>query len=261
MTQRRPVALALGLAVLLVAAACGDSAGSPTTTTSTISRDETETPPDTGTRAPDPTPPAPGQPLPARISTTDGVDLESLTWPAGPDWVVLAHMRPADLTSWLDFAEVLQGEGYTALAFNFRGYGNSTGPQEPFAVDTDVIAAVDFARERGAERVFVIGASMGGTGALVAAAQRDVAGVATLSAPDVFFDADAVGAVADIAAPKLFVAAEDDGPYNTIVGDLFAAAGEPKLQQLYSGSDHGTDLFASHGDELRALLLDFLANS
>ncbi len=200
-------------------------------------------------------------PLAADISTEDGLVLESRTFPAGRDWVVLAHMRPADMTSWFDFGERLAAEGYTALTFNFRGYGNSEGGPDEFAVGTDVTAAVDFAVGRGAERVFVIGASMGGTGALVAAADRPVAGVATLSAPGDFFGADALAAVPRITAPKLFVAAESDAPYPDIVAEFVEVAPDSARQQIFTGNAHGTDLFTSHGPELTDLLLDFLAGA
>src|SRR3972149_1326741 len=35
--------------------------------------------------------------------------------------VVLAHMYPADQTSWWDYARTLAAEGYVALTFDFRG--------------------------------------------------------------------------------------------------------------------------------------------
>ncbi len=250
--MRRQRLFLSAVALVLVAGACGDSV------TETLPSERiTTTTPAPGTTVP-PTLPGPGEPLQGVIPTEDGMQLESLTYIGGPDWVVLAHMRPADMTSWLPFGEVLRDEGYTALAFNFRGYGNSTGEQEPFAVDTDVVAAIDFALARGAERIFVIGASMGGTGALVAAAKRDVTAVATLSAPDVFFDADAIGAVPDITARMLLVAAEGDGPYPGIVTDFAAVARDAEVR-IFAGNAHGTALFDTHGDELTALLLDFLA--
>ncbi len=46
--------------------------------------------------------------------------------------VVLAHMQPADQTSWYAFAERLGDAGYRALTFDFRGYcpGGDAGCSE-----------------------------------------------------------------------------------------------------------------------------------
>ena len=70
-------------------------------------------------------PPDPGRAF--SIVTEDDLQLEALAWGSGEEYVILAHMRPADMSSWFDFARVLADEGYTAVAFNFRGYGESGG--------------------------------------------------------------------------------------------------------------------------------------
>ena len=200
--------------------------------------------------------PAPIQVGPFEVTTADGLILEAERFGTGTDFVVLAHMRPSDMSSWFSFAGFLAGEGYTAITFNFRGYGNSEG--SGFAVDVDVAAAVDVALALGAERVFVIGASMGGTGSVVAASQRDVAGVVTLSAPARFEGADAVAAATTVTAPMLLIAAEDDGPYAADAASISAAAGGATTVEILSGRNHGTDLFREHSEELTARILVFL---
>ncbi len=102
------------------------------------------------------------------ITNNDGQPLEARAWGTGSRYVVLAHMRPADMTSWFDFARLLADEGFTAIAFNFRGYGESGGEPGEFSVAADVRAVVDAAVAEGASAVFVVGASMGGTGAVAA---------------------------------------------------------------------------------------------
>src|SRR5262245_39868702 len=56
--------------------------------------------------------------------SADGVALAGRLF--GPDTattgVVLAHMLPADQSSWFDFADRLGGSGYRVLTFDFRGY-------------------------------------------------------------------------------------------------------------------------------------------
>jgi len=194
--------------------------------------------------------------------TGDGLNLEARVWGEGETYVVLAHMRPANMTSWFDFARLLADEGYTALAFNFRGYGQSESNDEAeFDVGTDVRAAVDAAFTDGADKVFVIGASMGGTGAVVAAASKNVAGTVTLSAPDAFEGADATERVKAVKTPLLLIAADEDG---NAAEDAFAIAAKSKREPevvVLSGSQHGTNLFAEHNDELTTLILEFLASA
>ena len=56
--------------------------------------------------------------------SSDGVQLSGRLF--GPDsartGIVLAHMLPADESSWYEFAIFLSQRGYKALTFDFRGY-------------------------------------------------------------------------------------------------------------------------------------------
>ena len=116
---------------------------------------------------------------PVTFTTDDGIKLAGRLF--GPDdataGVVLAHMLPADQSSWYDFAQRLGAMGYRALTFDFRGYcpggdaGCSEGERAIAGIWQDVLAAKDFLVEEGVTRVALVGASMGGTASLVAAAQ------------------------------------------------------------------------------------------
>lgn len=174
--------------------------------------------------------------------------------------VILCHMRPADQTSWFPFAEELERRGYAALTLNFRGYGDSEGDQDFDKLDDDLLATVRYMRQIGRERIFLIGASMGGTAVLVVAAQDpSIEGVVAISAPEQFQEQDALAAVPQIAAPKLFIASEDDTAAMLSLDALFAAASDPKESQVYPGAGHGTNLFdGEHTGDLEERLFDFL---
>ena len=173
--------------------------------------------------------------------------------------VVLSHMRPSDQTAWFPFAEELADNGYAALTLNFRGYGASEGDQDFDKLADDLLATVGYMRERGWRDVFLIGASMGGTTALVLAAEERVRGVVALSAPAVFESQDALSAVPAISAPKLFIASEEDTAAMISLDELLAAASEPKESEIYPGGAHGTDLFQSEHDlAVRQRILQFL---
>ncbi|MFQ5968111.1 MAG: alpha/beta hydrolase [Acidimicrobiia bacterium] len=256
------------LVTLLLAQACGQGA-TPTTTTpaalpppadaTTVAPAPTTVPPVETTEVSPTTTVAAVAQRDVTFVTSDDFTLEGTVFDGGPDWVILAHMFPSTQTGWFGFARNAARDGFTALTFNFRGYGNSDGPKEPFRVDVDVVAAIDFAESQGAQRVWLIGASMGGAGSLAAAPDRtSVVGVATLSAPTGWMGTDALGAVPQITVPKLFIAAEGDGGFAASVSEFVAASAEPVDSKMFTGSRHGTELFAEHGEELTALLLDFL---
>lgn len=213
-----------------------------------------------GDAAPESTPadsiPDPGREM--AITNNDGQRLEARAWGTGNRYVVLAHMRPADMTSWFDFARLLADEGFTAIAFNFRGYGESGGEPGEFAVAADVRAVVDAAVAEGAVDVFVIGASMGGTGAVVASASNDIAGTVTISAPHEFEGDDAVTFAQLVRSPMLLIAADEDGD---AADDALLIASEVKGETelvVLAGSQHGTNMFAEHGEEITAKILEFL---
>jgi pimeloyl-ACP methyl ester carboxylesterase len=209
-------------------------------------------------------------PVPARavsFTTDDGVTLRGHVFGSGRESVILAHMYPADQTSWYATAERLAQQGYMALTFDFRGYGESGGQKQVALIDRDVDAAIAWIRGEGASEVVLVGASMGGTASLIAGVRAQtlssirLAGIATLSAPVEFQGLSASDAVPRLVVPLLFIAAEKD------VG----AAGARELEQLSSGrggleivpgSDHGTDLLTGkQREKVSALLFQFVKDS
>ena len=249
-------------AVSLVLAACG-SGGAPEPIVGSPPSPSTET------SSPSPTP-QPGEAVTFRAS--DGVRIAGRLFGDGPVGVVLGHSIDGDQTEWWNFAEVIAGAGHEALAIDFRGYcpGDDAGCSEDGSTREawrDLLAGAKFLRERGVRDIVLIGASMGGTAAILAAAHArpDVSGVITLSAPTdccgMETDRSVVGAAG---APMLFIAGRFDGdaPVSARAFSRWAgSSGEPLI--LASG-EHGTDLFglATPRVERRTteLILDFIAS-
>lgn len=168
-------------------------------------------------------------------------------------------MYPAAETSWYPFARRLAREGFTAMTFNFRGYGMTSGPKDISKIDQDLRFAVDVLKREGVERVFLIGASMGGTAAVMVAANTEVAGVVTLSAPRAFQGLDATFAAPKVTAPKLFIATREDVPARRSASWFLEASPEPKGLRLLPGAAHGTQLLErEQRQEVEELLLAFL---
>lgn len=190
------------------------------------------------------------------IETSDGETLAGEIFGTGTTGVVLAHMRGANKETWFDFAATLADNGYSALAFDFRGYGDSTGNRDS-NLDVDITAAVAKLKDSGVDTVFVFGASMGATATVVVASQLDLAGVVSLSGPASFGGLDALAAAGNLDEPALFIAAQSDQPYYGHAEQLATAAGNSRIE--FTGGQHGTNIFRDQADLLSEILLDFIA--
>ena len=211
---------------------------------------------------------APGGSREVSFEAPGGVRLEGRLFGKGPVAVVLSHMYPTDQRSWWPFAARLAEDGYSALTYNFRGYcpggpaGCSEGEREIPRIWQDVVAAVGFVRSQGATSVVLIGASMGGTASLVAAAQDDlgVVAIVTLSAPVSFEGLTATPDVlARVTAAKFFVAAAADATAAEAAQALHAQSPQPKRVDILPTDDHGTELLeGSQSGILQTKILDYL---
>ncbi|MBI4336963.1 MAG: alpha/beta fold hydrolase [Chloroflexi bacterium] len=236
------VVAALAAGALL--AGCGQGAASPTPT---------------ATAVPVATPASPLEPVTVSFSTEDRVTLQGRLFGQGATGVVLAHMFPADQDSWMSFAGLLAMKGYRVLTFNFRGYPPSQGQKEIDRIDRDVEAATRYLESQGVQKVWLVGASMGGTASIKAAARHPVAGVITLSAPEEFGGLQALEDAARVQAPKLFIASEVDTAAHRSAADLFERATAPRLLKVYRGDRHGTDLLSGEdGADVASTIVEFI---
>ncbi len=126
----------------------------------------------------------------ARLRTADGVTLRgSYLARAGDTSVLLAHGFAANRRK-PSYARLAQGiaRELPVLALDLRGHGASRGRSTLGDREAmDVEAGVEWLRRLGFSRVVLVGASMGGTAVLHAAARGvEVLGVAVVSAPAVF---------------------------------------------------------------------------
>lgn len=199
------------------------------------------------------------EPQPVAFEATDGVPLRGNLFGKGPTGVILAHMYPADQRSWFAIARKLAEKGYLAMTFDCRGYGESGGQKVISQIDRDLEGAYRFLRPK-VNKVFLAGASMGGTAAIRVAAANPTAGVLSLSAPVAFRGLDAGQAVGKLKVPCLFVAAEGDGNAAAAAREFHKAAKSPnKLLLIVPGSEHGTHLFASSsGKKVEEAIFRFL---
>jgi pimeloyl-ACP methyl ester carboxylesterase len=136
-----------------------------------------------------------GHAQPISFRTSDGLTLAGAVAGSGPVGAVLIHEYPLDHCGWLPYAGYLARHGVRALAFDLRCFGASACPNGRGHALTDVAAAVAELRRRGARKVALVGASMGGAIAVVAGARLHPAAIVDLSG-----ERDTTGLTAGIAA-------------------------------------------------------------
>lgn len=187
------------------------------------------------------------------FETSDGLELTGRLFGSGRVGVTLAHMFPDDATSWYEAAERIAEEGYLVLAFNFRGYATSEGSKAPSRAPADLRAARDFLRREGAREFAFVGASMGGTASLVAAATLGPLAIVCVSAPRRFMGLDAEAVATSIQRPVLLLASRDDGEALGNLERLQRALPNPDTK-IYEGPAHGTDLLDSRPEAVDEIL-------
>ena len=192
------------------------------------------------------------------FSTEDGVKLAGTFYKGSSTAVVMSHMSGGSRADWRDVPELLAERGYTVLAFDFRGRGASEGGYDPPASNVDLLAAVDYVKSRGADRLVLAGASMGAMASakVAAASQADavvlVAGTTSWSGLEVL-DTE----LAAIKAPLLVISSEGDGYIDGTL-HFYDAAGGPKEKHIYQGAAHGTDLMDEYGEDFRERIISFM---
>jgi len=202
------------------------------------------------------------EPRPLDFKATDDVPLHGYLFGKGTTGVILAHMYPADQKSWFPLARKLAGDGYLAMTFDFRGYGESGGEKVIAEIDRDLEGAYRTLQAT-VKKVFLVGASMGGTAAILSAARHPTAGVVTLSAPVAFRGLDAAEAVRKLTVPCLFIAAEGDGHAAAAAREFDKAVKSANRRLLIvPGEQHGTRLLAGPtAEKVEKAIFEFLKSN
>jgi pimeloyl-ACP methyl ester carboxylesterase len=204
------------------------------------------------------------------VTTKDGVHLAGARFGTGAKGVVLLPQHGADLCAWYDYANSLVNTGYHALAIDFRGTGYS---EESSTVDytADAMAAVAALKQAGAQKVVLMGASLGAATALVAAGRdpAGVVGVVSLSYPD--DGEDVTGGAGSAphtplqAAPLIKVPmllCFTSGDRQAAKPDALVAAAKDAQPEMVGrpGVSHGWDMLKVGDDDVRPDVQTFLAS-
>lgn len=167
--------------------------------------------------------------------------------PAGSQkpFLILLHGLGSHRGEWQPLVHLARSRGWGTLAYDLRGHAESRRTVSGAAVDyslpafgrdpsfwrafaADLAEAAGFVRARGVplERVFYVGASLGANVCLLAAEEREPAGIVLLSPGFEYAGLRTEAAMTRVRAPALLVAAEPD---------RYAFASAERLAELSHG--------------------------
>ena len=218
------------------------------------------------------------------LITDDGVKIIGIYKknPESKKAVLLLHMMPATKESWEEFSNLLNENGFSTLAIDLRGHGESTtqeikgekkeldykyfSPQEHQESILDVKSASEFLEKENfsLENQYLVGASIGANLALDFASLHPEIKKIVLLSPGL----DYQGLKTDAFIKKLnkdqkilAVASENDYYSYNSVKKLKEIAEEKGLSFetiFYKTAGHGTNMFGKEEPELAKSILEFL---
>ncbi|MCX4911189.1 S9 family peptidase [Streptomyces sp. NBC_00878] len=199
------------------------------------------------------------------LTTKDQKHLSTLILGKGPNAIYFGHQYGGQICNLLDLAEGFVKRGYRVIMPEFRGHVASEESETSSPLDAK--AAFDKLKKLGTKRVFLTGASCGGTTAATEGVKSGIplVGLTLLSSP-ARCDGDAVAAVKKIKQPSLFMVAHDDmqGLHERDIREMFeASAARDKRLIAIDGEAHGTLMLygSKEADKLRAKVIDFIADT
>ncbi|QQG44915.1 MAG: alpha/beta fold hydrolase [Candidatus Sungiibacteriota bacterium] len=205
---------------------------------------------------------------PIVVKTRDGVTIAGDFYSGGSRGVLFLHMMPANRKSWTAFAEKLQSAGFSALAIDLRGHGESQGGPEGYkkfsdeehqASRLDVEAAAEFLKEKGVVELSLAGASIGANLALQYLVDKAEAHSAILLSPGL----DYRGVKIDSALQRLqtnqgvYLVASEEDSYSFESVQMLATQtplSDKRVLKIFQNSGHGTVMLEQNAEFMDELI-------
>lgn len=233
-----------------------------------------------------PAKPAAAEPQAAQFETTDGVKIVGDYYPPAvkegekAPVAVLIHMYPADRSSWKPLAPGLHEAGFAVLAYDIRGHGGSTKPEDKKLKEAydkrdpklfadawkDVEAAKGWlAKQPGCDvkRMALVGASIGCSIALDCAGRDEaVKAVVCLSPGTKYLGVDSIAHIKKC-GKRAILLISPEGEYKAVEELIKASESVAKGEKHPGGEkEHGTSMFkAAYGEKVRENIVAFITNA
>jgi alpha-beta hydrolase superfamily lysophospholipase len=193
--------------------------------------------------------------------TEDNITITGNYWDGGENTILLLHMMPAVKESWNTFADILHKQGWSVLAIDERGHGESTksgtldyakfSDTEQQQKILDVRAAHNWLVSNNRNLTAIVGASIGANLALQHQIEKGILQTILLSAGFDYKGIETKSLVQKLANPQrvFFAGAKLDklsGNYTCaeVAEKLFEIAPISEKESFVSETEaHGTNLF------------------
>jgi dienelactone hydrolase len=201
------------------------------------------------------------------VQAVDGVQLVGTFYAPQeppPPWpgVILLHMVYGSRHDWQEFTARLTDAGYSVLALDMRGHGDSGGSLEWDKFKDDLLRVWEYFTSRpdvDEGRSGVVGASIGANMSLLLGASQPEAAAVVLLSPGLDYygvtTADALQTYGQ--RPLLIVASQEDSYSAESSRQLEELAGGEARLEMYRGGAHGTVMF-DREPGLADLIVDWL---
>jgi len=180
------------------------------------------------------------------LSGPDGQRLAVATVGSGPNVAVLLHQTGRSAScGWWPYAVRLAAAGTRAVLVDLCGYGRSEcDPQMPWSADypAQVKLVVEAVRTAGAQRVTLLGASMGGAVAAVSAGPARADAVVVLSSGAGFATMAVGPALAGLTIPVLGAGSQTEEADTQALADAVQASASPTKRFIRTAVGHGWDM-------------------
>jgi len=205
---------------------------------------------------------------PIEVEAGDGLVLKGdfYAQPEGSVGILLLHMNNSDRNGWSAFIPYLLEAGYSVLAVDIRGFGQTGGTRAFELAQTDVQTWLDWLKsQENIIGIAVMGASVGSNLGLVGCANDpDCLGVVALSPGEDFMGIQPADAIQNglTDRPILIVGSHGDRESASAVREFAQIATGVFTLQLYPRSQHGTGYFIGLGaDEKMTFFVQWLTDN
>lgn len=195
------------------------------------------------------------------LKTNDNINIASTYYESeSGKGIILLHMLNKDKDTWSALAKKLQDK-YKVLAIDLRGHGKSDLNWKSFSdkdfnnMLLDIDAAYKFLKSKGANKIAIIGASIGANIALNYGVENDASMIILLSPGLDYRGVKTEEAVTKFNNPILIVASKGDSYSYDSANKLHSLASGKKELKIYDGDKHGTDML---DEDLENLIFDWL---
>lgn len=210
-----------------------------------------------------------------KLNSGDGVKISAvyLPNPDAPYTILYSHGNAEDIGQLLPMLEDVKGMGFSVFAYDYRGYGTSSGTSSEENAYQDEDAAYSYLVNNldvPANQIIALGRSLGGAVAIDLAHRKQLGGLIiessfitayrVLTNISLFpFDKfNSISKIKEVRCPILVIHGKRDEVIPFWHGErLFQAANEPKLSFWVEGAGHN-NLFEVAGNRYEQVLREFV---